>query len=127
MKASLFVFASSIVSAVAGCTKIVQFTSCVNTADLESAGCNSKVADTPTLEYYQCLCAAGQKALSCYAICSEDSQIQLQYRSRIATVSSTCQVCNIIFFSYLNTVELIKVIGRSKSHLSRFHHHNLRV
>ncbi|KAI8617631.1 hypothetical protein BC830DRAFT_1112760 [Chytriomyces sp. MP71] len=77
--------------AASACLKTADFSNCTTNAAQTSADCNNLVSDTPTLEYYQCLCKAGQGNLQCYALCPDDAQLQLQLQTIQKSVSASCQ------------------------------------
>lgn len=83
---------SSLVSAQDGqCAEITKFNRCMNQASKKTSACNDLVKDTPTLEFYDCLCTTQAESLSCYSLCADSAPIQDQYRAQAAASSSTCQ------------------------------------
>lgn len=54
------------------------------------AACNSLVTDTPTFEYYNCVCNGQNSMISCYDICPDDPQLQAQKQSQLQYKSGTC-------------------------------------
>jgi hypothetical protein len=73
------------------CSKIVEFSACSSKASNRIAGCNNLVVDTPTFQFWNCICDSYTASLDCYAICPDDPQLQLQRRSQEQTRFGTCQ------------------------------------
>ncbi|KAI8843920.1 hypothetical protein BJ741DRAFT_589562 [Chytriomyces cf. hyalinus JEL632] len=86
-----FVFAAALVGFANACLQSAAYTNCTTAAAQTSANCNSLVVDTPTVEYYQCLCTAGESNLQCFALCPEDAQLQLQFQTIKKSISASCQ------------------------------------
>ncbi|KAJ3246549.1 hypothetical protein HDU78_006769 [Chytriomyces hyalinus] len=86
-----FVFAAALVGFAGACLQSAAYTNCTTAAAQTSANCNSLVVDTPTVEYYQCLCTAGESNLQCFALCPEDAQLQLQFQTIKKSISASCQ------------------------------------
>jgi hypothetical protein len=54
------------------------------------ADCNALVVNVPTFEYWQCICQGYRDSLSCYQICAEDANLQLQLDSQRQNTFSRC-------------------------------------
>ena len=76
------------------CKKIISYNSCVMRHASDIAACNSLVVNVPTFEYWDCICQGYSKSLSCYKICPEDTNLQLQFASQRQSTFSTCDYVN---------------------------------
>ncbi|KAJ3282808.1 E2-like enzyme [Rhizoclosmatium sp. JEL0117] len=78
------------------CIRTNDFANCTTVAAGTSANCNNLVIDTPTLEYYTCLCDAGNANLKCYELCPDDKQLQLQLTNIKQAASASCQGVSVL-------------------------------
>lgn len=73
------------------CARIVEYNRCRNEAGQKQADCNALVVDTPTFEFYDCLCKTQKDDLKCYEICNDSPEIQAQYQSQVSGTSANCK------------------------------------
>jgi hypothetical protein len=73
------------------CSKAAEYSNCARNATLKVAACNQNVDSNPDSAYYTCLCDGYLNTLKCYALCPDDPQLQLQFRTQKESTSSTCK------------------------------------
>jgi hypothetical protein len=89
-KTTLALLAVMMVSVASACQKLTEFNACVDKEARSQADCNAAVESTPDFKYWDCVCQAQRRQTSCYALCPDDENMQLQYRSNQASAENTC-------------------------------------
>ena len=74
------------------CSKPVEYSSCTTDAHKQMASCSAKVVGNPTATYYRCLCEGQNALVSCYSICGDDPNLQLQLPTAQRDAASSCKV-----------------------------------
>jgi hypothetical protein len=72
------------------CSKPTEYSQCTNEAHLAMADCSSASVE-PNRSLYACLCDAHQQLMTCYSICPDDPNLQLQRVSVEQNMDSSCK------------------------------------
>ncbi len=72
------------------CTQVDRFTACITSARQRIDACSNAVVGTPTVTFYECQCTELTSIQSCYSICPEDPQLQMQLPNEQANAKAWC-------------------------------------
>ena len=76
------------------CSKPVEYSSCTTDAHNQMAKCSSDVSGSPTGAYYRCLCNGKNALVSCFTICSDDTNLQLQRPTAQRDAELACKLAS---------------------------------
>lgn len=72
------------------CNQISVFTACVTGARQRVDACGTGLSSVPTVAFYECQCTELTSIQSCYSICPEDPQLQMQLPNEQANAKAWC-------------------------------------
>jgi hypothetical protein len=76
------------------CSQPVQYSTCTTEAHQQMAKCSSNVSGSPTGAYYRCLCTGKQALVTCYTICGDDPNLQLQLPTTQRDADAACKLAS---------------------------------
>ncbi|KAJ3411585.1 hypothetical protein HDV05_002005 [Chytridiales sp. JEL 0842] len=97
-------------SAPVTCARMTSYTQCTTQAAQKSAACNSLVLDTPTLEYYLCLCESEKARVGCYDMCNNVPEIRQQYEWEMKNGIGSCRGAEELKVQGYTTFESLKSV-----------------
>lgn len=94
------------------------FDDCIGKIAQKSADCSAGVSDTPTLEYWQCLCDADTSRNQCYYLCNDEDLIlqakQIEAQGTIGSCAYVQQQRSILATKPKTTLQIAKPTTSTK-------------